>query len=415
MDNKQEEIDMELKEIIVEPSITKDIVLPQKTKDKVSLEELNQLKDKLEKIGQAMQHKSYFDAFVFYYWGPVFWPLKIFLALVLIPPIIAAIITLSIIPFILATAVFLTYVIGGLIFEDHYRNSSEYSTEQMEGVYSLAELFAQVVNTIDAVGQDFRTTVDSLKEKNDLLNQQLGELDGHINSIKSEVENLGTTDKDLQEHTNNLGDTAKDIKETIRLKKELLNQTLNELNKLKESYITQQNELNQKIEDLNTYSNQQKVINLQLTGFLVESSSQSLRNKDEQDIFLNKLKEFVNGSGSRFDDFFNVLKKTQSDLDMRTEELKKNNELYVVLNECSFELLKLQGTQIKEIKQIKDEYKNEHTENNTQIENKQFVIDESLFNCLNKLSKFSPNKKLINPKSNESDLNDDNPNQIVLV
>ena len=320
--------------------------------DQVLLTEqgLDQIKENLNKMVDAMDHNPSFLSRAASYWGEIPLWQKIVGGVILIVPTFAIAMVLQSALF-LAISIFtlITYAASSFLLDNHHSLNLNRTEHLKTGLVGLADTLGVVIISLDKLREQLATEIEQFQLENEKLSVNVKDLGEEIQELVVQRKLLQETEQALRQTNKELEQIVDSLKNSIKEHTQLLEQNEAQLKLVQKNYAQAQSNLTDKIgelhqvkEDMGEKNNKLGLLNDQLQELLEKFSGQLKISKQGQEDFKEEIKEIITNK------LQNLLDRTYK----VEQELASLREKYRKLNEEHQDLLDRQETQVTRLEQI---------------------------------------------------------------
>ena len=323
--------------------------------DQVLLTEqgLEQIKENLNKMVDAMDHNPSFLARAASYWGEIPLWQKIVGGVVLIVPTLAIAMVLQSALF-LAISIFtlITYAVSGFLLDNHHNLNINRTEHLKTGITGLADTLGVVIISLDKLREQLATEIEQFQLENEKLSVNVKDLSEEIQELVVQRKLLQETERALRQTNKELEQIADSLKSAIKEHTRLLEENEVQLKLARENYAQAQSDLTDKIaelqqvkEDMGEQNNQLSLLNDSLQGLLQQFSGYLKLDKQGQEDFKSEIKKIITDKTKSLLIIAERICKAEAKFDLLMEDYRK-------LYDSHLQLLNRQEGQVARLEQI---------------------------------------------------------------
>ena len=299
-------------------------------------QELDQIKENLARMIDAMAHNPSFLSRAAAYWGELPLWQKIVAGIVLVvPTFVISLVAHILVIFALSIFTLFTYTASSLLLDNHHQLNIDRTEHLKAGINSLADALGLVILSLDKIREQLATGVEQFQKENekfalniDELNAQIQEFTQQTQRIKEREQALSHTNKDLEKLNESLQSSVKEHKELLESSKEQFNQVRLGYEKFQSDLtkkITKMKEINL---ELNKEIKRVQSIAATLEGTVQTLSAALLLDEEQQRAFTEKLESFLKNKEASFHQIAERICEAEHQLVIVKEQYEHLNEQY---------------------------------------------------------------------------------------
>ncbi len=326
--------------------------------DQVLLTEqgLDQIKENLNKMVDAMDHNPSFLSRAASYWGEIPLWQKIVGGVVLIVPTFAIAIVLQSAIF-LAISIFtlITYAASSFLLDNHHSLNLNRTEHLKTGLIGLADTLGVVIISLDKLREQLATEIEQFQLENEKLSVNVKDLGEEVQELVVQRKLLQETERALRQTNKELEQITDSLKDSIKEHTQLLEENEGQLILVRKNYAQAQSDLDKKIgelhqikEDLGKKNNKLGLLNdhLQelLKKLLKEFSGHLKISEQGQEDFKKEIKEIIT---NKIESLVDRACKAEQELALLREKYKQ-------LYEAHQNVIDRQENQVTRLEQLHD-------------------------------------------------------------
>lgn len=213
------------------------------------------------------------------------------------------------------------FTVCSVMLDDHYKTNKQSKDTLKSGMLSLGSLLKSTIMALDKICEQLATEIEQFKQENHRLAESLKLLDEELRSLHIEIDTLSGANEALQALQLKFEKTST----TYEACRQLLQTRVDELEQIKIKMATQIKE-------------QERMVGV-LQGTLETFSVNLVKNEADQSIFIQKMKDFIQGGSVSFAMIAERVSQAETELLKTQEALRESNLRYEQLIEKHTDLL----------------------------------------------------------------------------
>lgn len=315
--------------------------------------ELDEIKENLNKMIDAMAHNPSIISRAATYWGELPLWQKIVAGVVLtVPAFVFAIVAQIAVLLSLSIFALVIYTAGSILLDEHHNHTVSSTENLKECISSLATTLGTVILALDTLRQQLAGQIEQLQIENEQLGNHVEELGDQIKDLVQQVDLLKATEKALRKTQTELEQLSQSLQTTVEEHTELLLQNEEQLAEVTQNYEKAEIKLSVKIAeldqvkiDLGEQIKQGQVIANTMSAASVELLGVLSQDKEMQKAYLEKLEVFLNDKETSFHLVATRICEAEKQLAVLKDEYQRLNQKHELL-------LQRSETQIDRLSQI---------------------------------------------------------------
>lgn len=321
---------------------------------------LEQIKENLMKMVDAMDHNPSFLARAASYWGEIpLWQKIVGGVVVIVPTLVVAITLQSAIFLAISIFTLITYAVSGFLLDNHYNLNINRTEHLKTGITGLADTLGVVIISLDKLRQQLAVEIEQFQLENEKLGINVKDLGEEVQELVVQRKLLQETVQSLQQTNKELEEIAESLRHGIKVHTQLLEKNEAQLTLARKNYAQAESNLSEKVdelhqvkEDMTERNNTLGLFNDSLKELLDKFTGQLKINQKGQDGFREEIKEMKEIIETKMQNLLDRVSKAELELIPLREKHKKLHEDYQKLSEKYLRILTLQENQVEHLEQL---------------------------------------------------------------
>ncbi|BCA94836.1 membrane protein [Legionella antarctica] len=319
----------------------------------LSQKELDQIKENLNRMIEAMAHNPSFLSRAAAYWGELPLWQKIVAGIVLVVPtfVISLVAHIAVI-FTFSLFTLFTYTASSILLDNHHHLNIDRTEHLKAGINSLADTLGLIILSLDKIREQLAVEIEHFQKENEKLDLNIDELKAQIQELSEQSMLFEETERGLRETNGDLVTLTESLKDSVKEHTRLLENCKEQLRQMQQNYEKAQFNLTEKVAELNQVKlgmseeiERVKGIAGTLQGTVQTLSTTLLLDETQQQAFKEKLESFINNKETSFHQIAERICEAERQLAIVKEEYERLNEQYQ-------QLLERGKTQIDRLEQL---------------------------------------------------------------
>lgn len=298
--------------------------------------ELDQIKENLTRMIDAMAHNPSFLSRAAAYWGELpLWQKIVTGVVLIVPTFVISLVAHIVVIFALSIFTLFTYTASSILLDNHHQLNIDRTEHLKAGITSLADTLGLIILSLDKIREQLAAEIEQFQKENEKLGLNVEELNAQIQELTQQSKQLKETEQGLRQTNNELEKLTESLKGSIKEHSDLLESNKEQLKQVQLNYEKAQSDLSKKIAELNQVKlgmskeiERVKGIAATLEGTVQTLSASLLLDETQQQAFREKLESFLNNKETSFHQIAERICEAERQLTIVKEQYEHLNEQY---------------------------------------------------------------------------------------
>jgi DNA repair exonuclease SbcCD ATPase subunit len=299
-------------------------------------QELNQIKENLARMIDAMAHNPSFLSRAAAYWGELpLWQKIVAGVVLIVPTFVISLVAHILVIFALSMFTLFTYTASSLLLDNHHQLNIDRTEHLKAGINSLANALGLVILSLDKIREQLAAEVEQFQKENEKFALNIDELNAQIQEFTQQTKRIVEREQALSQTNKDLEKLNESLQRSVKEHKELLESSKEQLNQVRLSYEKSQADLTKKITKLKQVNLEMgkeiervQGIAVTLEGTVQTLSAALLLDEQQQLAFREKLESFLNNKEASFHQIAERICEAERQLLIVKEQYERLNEQY---------------------------------------------------------------------------------------
>ncbi len=305
----------------------------------LSQKELDQIKENLNRMIDAMAHNPSFLSRAAAYWGELpLWQKIVAGVVLIVPTFVISLVAHIVVIFALSIFTLFTYTASSILLDNHHHLNIDRTEHLKAGINSLADTLGLIILSLDKIREQLAVEIEQFQKENEKLGLNIEELNNQIQELSEQNQLFKETEHALRQTNNDLEKLTESLKDSVLEHSELLESNKEQLKQVQLNYEKAQFNLTQKIAELNRVNigmseeiERIKGIAATLQGTVQTLSASLLLDETQQKAFREKLETFLNDKETSFHQIAERICEAERQLSIVKEQYERLNDQYLHL------------------------------------------------------------------------------------